>query len=141
MDSIKKFARKKSPWLFTYETGGCNGCAIELVDSLTPRHDAERFGALLKGSPRHADIFLVCGALSRQSKPRLERLYSQMPSPKKVIAVGTCACSGGIFHNCYSVHGGTDKAIPVDVYIPGCPPRPEAIIDGILKALEVKKGK
>jgi len=131
----------KSPWLIHYDTGGCNACDIEVLAALTPRFDLERFGILHKGSPRHADILIVTGALNRHTRARLERIYAQMPNPKFVIAVGTCACSGGVYHSCYNVYHGVDKAIPVDVYIPGCPPRPENIIYGVIKLLEkIKKG-
>ncbi|HEX68683.1 MAG TPA: NADH-quinone oxidoreductase subunit B [Candidatus Bathyarchaeota archaeon] len=123
-----------------FNTGGCNGCDIELVAALTPRFDVERFGILLKGSPRHADILAVTGPITLQVRKRLLRVYEQMPEPKYVIAVGTCACSGAPFKDCYNVYSGVDAVIPVDVYIPGCPPKPEAIIDGIAKLLEKIRG-
>lgn len=99
----------------------------------------ERFGILLKGTPRHADILVCSGPVTRQVKDRLVRIYEQMPEPKFVVAVGTCACSGGVFKNCYNVGGGIDSAIPVSVYIPGCPASPKAIIDGVVKLLESLK--
>lgn len=126
---------KRSPWLFHYNTGSCNGCDIELVAALTPKHDAERFGAVLKPSPRHADIFVVTGPVTRQSAARLKTLYDQIPEPKKVVAIGSCACSGGIFRNNYSVKNGIDKVIPVDMYVAGCAARPEAILNAILKVI------
>lgn len=89
----------------------------------------------MKGSPRHADILAVTGPVTLQVKRRLLRVYEQMPEPKHVIAIGSCACSGAPFKDCYSVYGGVDTIIPVDVYVPGCPPKPEAIIDGIAKLL------
>jgi len=95
----------------------------------------ERFGILLKPSPRHADILVISGGVTEQVKPRLKRIYEQMPSPKFVVALGSCGCSGGIFKDCYGIVGGADKVVPVDVYVPGCPPRPEAIIDVIAKLL------
>lgn len=133
---ILSWARSKSPWVLHFNTGACNGCDIEVLALLTPRYDLERFGAVLVPSPRQADLLLVTGTVTRQSAARLRTLYSQMPSPKSVVAVGACACSGGIFRNCYGTLGGVDKVIPVDVYVPGCPPKPEAMIHGIAKLLE-----
>ena len=117
-------------------TGSCNGCDIEIVDSLTPRFDVERFGVRLVDTPRHADVLLVTGPVTRQMAPRLKRLYDQTPEPRYVIAVGTCATSGGVFHSHYNTLGGVDQVIPVDMYIPGCPVAPEALIDAIYKLLE-----
>ncbi|MCB0000673.1 MAG: NADH-quinone oxidoreductase subunit NuoB, partial [Anaerolineales bacterium] len=101
-----------------------------------PRYDVERLGVKLQGSPRHADVLICTGPVTRQSKDRLRRIYEQMPEPKFVIAVGSCAISGGAFQGCYNVIGHIDEVIPVDVYVPGCPPRPEAIIDGVVKLLQ-----
>ena len=131
-----KWARTKSPWIIHFNTGGCNGCDIELVAALTPRFDLERFGILLEGSPRHADILVVTGPVTLQVKDRLVRVYEQMPEPKHVIAVGTCAISGAPFKECYNVRGGIDTVLPVDAFVPGCPPKPEAIIDGIAKLIQ-----
>jgi Ni,Fe-hydrogenase III small subunit len=112
-----------------------------LVAALTPRFDVERFGILLEGSPRHADILAVTGPVTLQVKDRLLRIYEQMPEPKHVVALGACALSGAPFKDCYSVHGGVDTVLSVDAYVPGCPPKPEAIIDGIAKLLgKIKKG-
>jgi len=133
---LVSFFRKKSPWLLHFNTGGCNGCDIELIAALTPRYDVERFGMQLRGSPRHADILVVTGPVTRQTKDRLIRIYEQMPEPKLVVAVGSCPASGCVFHDCYNVLGPLDKFIPVDAYVPGCPPKPEAIIFGLVKALE-----
>ncbi|RLF14945.1 MAG: hydrogenase [Thermoprotei archaeon] len=119
-----------------FPCGGCNGCDIEVVAALTPLYDAERFGVLLKGTPRHADILLVTGVVTMQIKDRLKRVYEQVPDPKVVIAVGDCAISGCVFDGSYAVAGPVDKVIPVDVYIAGCPPKPEAILAGVVKALE-----
>jgi NADH-quinone oxidoreductase B subunit len=139
---VLDWARIKSPWVIHFNTGGCNGCDIELVAALTPRFDVERFGILLEGSPRHADILAVTGPVTAQVKDRLLRIYEQMPEPKHVVAIGACALSGAPFKDCYNVHGGIDMLLPVDAYIPGCPPKPEAIIDGIAKLIEkIKKGK
>jgi len=134
-DKIILWSRLKSPWILHFNSGACNGCDIEVVDALTPRFDIERFGIVLKATPRHADVLVISGPVTRQQAKRLKRIYDQMPEPKFVLAVGTCACSGGVFDGCYSVVGGVDKIIPVSAYIPGCPVRPEAIIDGVVKLI------
>jgi len=134
--SLLKWARIKSPWILHFNSGACNACDIEVVALLTPRFDIERFGALLKATPRHADVLVATGPVTRQAALRLKRIYEQMPEPKFVIAVGTCASSGAPFNKCYNVLGGVDKVIPVDVYVPGCPPKPEAILYGVTKLLE-----
>lgn len=134
-DRITRWARQKSPWIVHFNSGACNACDIETVAALTPRFDVERFGVQLKGSPRHADVLVCTGPVTRQMKDRLVRIYEQMPEPKLVVAVGTCACSGGVFQGCYCVEGGVDAAIPVSAYVPGCAARPEAIIDGVVKLL------
>jgi len=108
---------------------------------LTPRYDVERLGVLLEPSPRHADVLLATGVVTRQCADRLKRIYEQMPKPKSVVAIGACACSGGVFEGNYNVIGGVDKIIPVDSYVPGCAPKPEAIIDGIAKLLNGEGGK
>jgi ech hydrogenase subunit C len=135
-----KWSRAKSPWILHFNTGGCNGCDIEVVAALTPRFDIERFGIIQRGSPRHADILVVTGPVTRQVKDRLVRIYEQMPEPKFVIAVGTCAISGAPFMSCYNVYGGIDTVIPVNAYVPGCPPKPEAIIDGLVKLISKLRG-
>ncbi|MCL1873909.1 MAG: NADH-quinone oxidoreductase subunit B family protein [Clostridiales bacterium] len=129
------WSRRKSPWIIHFNAGACNGCDIEVVDALTPRYDVERFGMLLKGTPRHADVLVCTGAVTLQTRDRLKRIYEQMPEPKFVLAVGTCACSGGIFEDCYCVSGGMDTVVPVSAYIPGCAARPEAILDAVVKLL------
>ncbi|MGP3667810.1 MAG: NADH-quinone oxidoreductase subunit B family protein [Candidatus Bathyarchaeota archaeon] len=129
-------ARLKSPWILHFNCGSCNGCDIEVLACLTPRFDVERFGMLHMGNPKHADILLVTGPANRRNARVLKTLYAQTPEPKVVVAIGTCACSGGIFHNCPNILGGVDKVIPVDVYVPGCAARPEAIIDGVVLALQ-----
>jgi NADH:ubiquinone oxidoreductase subunit B-like Fe-S oxidoreductase len=101
-----------------------------------PRFDVERFGAILRGSPRHADVLVVTGSVSMQVKDRLIRVYEQMPEPKFVVAVGACATGAGVFQKCYNTHDGVDKVIPVDAYIPGCAARPDAILDGVVKLLK-----
>jgi NADH-quinone oxidoreductase B subunit len=137
---LLNWARRKSPWLLHFNTGACNGCDIEVVALLTPRYDVERFGIKLEPSPRHADVLVVTGVVTKQCISRLKTIYQQIPAPKFVIAIGACACSGGIFQGCYGVSQRLDKIIPVDVYIPGCPPKPEAIVQGVAKLLEKLKG-
>ncbi len=139
MEKIKTWARINSPWLVHYNSGSCNGCDIEILATLTPRYDLERFGVKLQGSPRHADVLICTGPVTRQSRERLLRVYAQMPEPKFVISVGSCSITGGAFQGCYNILGGIDDVIPVDVYVPGCPPRPEAIIYGVVQLLEKLK--
>lgn len=136
LKSLVTWARTRSPWLIHFNAGACNGCDIEVVAVLTPRYDVERFGALIKGTPRHADVMVVSGSVPRKIRDRLRRIYDQMPEPKFVVAVGSCAISGGVFQDCYNVMEGVDKVIPVNAYIPGCPPKPEAILDGVVKLLK-----
>lgn len=122
----------KSPWVFLVNCGSCNGCVIEVVACLTPRYDVERIGGKLVHSPKHADVLLVTGATTLKMGDKLKRVYDQMPAPKKVVAIGSCAISHGIFTGSYNMSDTTDKLIPTDAYIPGCPPRPEAIVRGLL---------
>lgn len=131
-----KWARKRSPFVYHVGASACNNCDIEILDCLTPKFDVERFGITLVGSPRHADILLVTGAVNRQIAKRLMEVYEQTPNPKLVVAVGVCALSGDMFRDSYNFAGPLDRLIHVDMYIPGCPPKPEAIIMGIVKALE-----
>ncbi len=132
---IVRWARRKSPWILHFNTGACNACDIEIIATLTPRFDLERFGVQLKGTPRHADILVCSGPVTLQIRDRLLRIYEQMPEPKLVVAVGSCATSGGVFRGLYNVEGGIDRVIPVNAYIPGCPASPKAIIDGVAKLL------
>lgn len=125
----------KSLWVYHTNCGACNGCDIEVINVLTPYYDAERFGIRLVGSPRHADVLLVSGPVTRQVRPALERLHQATPAPKLVVAIGTCATGGGIWFDSYNVVGPVDKVIPVNFYVPGCPPRPEAILHGVAVAL------
>lgn len=139
--SLLAISRRKSPWLLHFETGSCNGCAIEVFACLTPLYDLERFGIINTGNPKHADLFVVTGCVSSRSGRVLVNLYNQIPNPKVVVAVGVCACTGGIFHDAYNLAPGVDRVIPVDVYVPNCPARPEAIIDGILHGVELLENK
>jgi len=139
LDKVVNWARIKSPWILHYNSGSCNACDIETLAALTPRYDLERFGVLLKAVPRHADVLVCTGAVTKQSRERLKRIYEQMAEPKFVVAVGTCACSGGVFRGCYCIEGGIDAVIPVSAYIPGCAARPEAIIDGVVKLVSSLK--
>jgi ech hydrogenase subunit C len=134
MGLIKK-SRVKSPWIIHYDCTSCNGCDIETLACLTPLYDVERFGIINVGNPKHADVLVVTGSVNKRNVRVLQNIYNQMPEPKAVVAVGACACTGGIFKECYNVLGGVDRVLPVDVYVPGCCARPEAIIDGIVLAL------
>jgi ech hydrogenase subunit C len=125
----------KSPWLLHYDGSSCNGCDIEVLACTTPVYDVERFGVINTGNPMHADIFLITGGINSQNASVVKQIYEQMPQPKVVIAVGTCACTGGIFKECYNIKGGADTVIPVDIYVPGCAARPESIIDGVVKGI------
>ncbi len=129
MDSFKR-----ALWVYHLNTGSRNGCDIEIVAALTPRYDVERFGIKLVGSPRHADVLLMTGPVTRQMESRVRRLYAQTPAPKVVMVIGNCGVEGDVFHESYNLIGPIDQIIPVDVYVLGCPPRPEAIIDGVVKA-------
>ncbi len=140
MFNLKKY-RKKSPWILHYNAGSCNGCDIEILASLSPKYDLERFGVINTGNPKQSDIFLVTGPVTYRSRERLIELYTQMPEPKVVIVVGSCSCTGGVFRDMYNVEDGVDRYIPVDIYIPGCATSPELIIDGLVKGLEVLEQK
>jgi NADH-quinone oxidoreductase B subunit len=136
MVNLFKWGLKKSPWVFHLGASACNNCDIEILDALTPKFDVERFGIVLVGSPRHADALLVSGIVNRQSIERVKRVYEQVPAPKLVVAIGVCAASANMFRDSYNYVKPVDEIIPVDVYVPGCPPKPEAIIAGVVKALE-----
>ena len=131
----------KSPWLLHYDGSSCNGCDIEVLACTTPVYDIERFGIINTGDPFQADILLITGGINSQSESVVKQIYSQMPNPKVVVAVGICACTGGIFKTCYNIKGGVDTVIPVDIYVPGCAARPESIIDGVVKGLGVLEEK
>jgi len=140
---LKLKALTKSPWVFHVSAGSCNNCDIEILDCLCPRFDIERFGALLVGSVRHADALLVTGAMNRKSAMRVKKLYDQAPKPCLVLAIGTCACDQGIYRGSYALTTPLDELLPgaVTAYVPGCPPKPEAIISGLVKALQTLQDK
>ncbi|MCX6559812.1 MAG: NADH-quinone oxidoreductase subunit B family protein [Candidatus Aminicenantes bacterium] len=135
LKKLTRWSRIKSPWILHLNSGACNACDIEVVAALTPRFDVERFGVLLKATPRHADVIIATGPVTRQLKDRIIRIYEQTPDPKFVVAVGACAMSGCVYRGAYNIMGGLDQVIPVDVYVPGCPARPDAILDGVVKLL------
>lgn len=135
LNKLTRWSRIKSPWILHLNSGACNACDIEIVAALTPRFDVERFGVLLKATPRHADVIIASGPVTRQIRDRIVRIYDQTPNPKFVIAVGACAMSGCVYRGAYNILGGIDQVIPVDMYVPGCPARPDAIVDGVVKLL------
>lgn len=126
---------KRSVYVYRVDCGGCNGCEIEIFATITAAFDAERFGIKVVPSPRHADVLLYTGAMTRAMREPALRAYHAAPDPKIVISYGACGCTGGIFHDNYCVWGGTDPILPVDVYIPGCPPSPPVTIYGFACAL------
>ena len=132
---------KKSPWLFHINAGSCNGCDIELVSVLTPRYDAERFGFRLTGTPRQADIVVVSGPITMQSRDRLIRTLAQVPEPKCVVSLGSCPRSGNVFKGSFAIDGPLEKYTHVDVSIGGCTPKPEAIVAGLAKASAILEEK
>ena len=131
----------KSPWIIHYDGSSCNGCDIEVLAALTPLYDAERFGVINTGNPKHADIFVVTGGVHAQNAPVIKQIYDQMLEPKVVVACGACACGGGVYQECYNVMGGTDAIIPVDAYVPGCAVRPEAIMDAVVAGVQILEEK
>lgn len=139
MTAAPKF--NKSPWVVHFNCNSCNGCDIEFLACLTPMYDLERFGVLHVGNPKHADVLVVTGSVNHRNSRVLRNVYDQMPDPKVVVAMGVCASTGGIFADGYNVLGGIDKVLPVDVFVPGCPARPEAMIDGVLKAAQILEAK
>ena len=128
------YCRRRSPWLFHMNAGSCNGCDIELIASLPPRYAAEQLGVRLEGSPRHADILCITGPVTHNSVQAIKTVYGQVCGPKAVVAIGSCPATTNVFIDSRTVDGPLNKHIPVDVFVPGCPPRPDAIILGIAKA-------
>jgi NADH-quinone oxidoreductase B subunit len=132
--NLVNWARSRSPWPLGY---GLACCAIEMMATGASTHDMSRFGMeVFRSSPRQADVMIVAGTVTHKMAPRLRRLYEQMPEPKWVIAMGNCASSGGEFWDSYATLQGVDTVVPVDVYVPGCPPRPEALLEGLLRLRE-----
>lgn len=131
----------KSPWVVHYNCNSCNGCDIEFLALLTPMYDLERFGILHVGNPKHADVLVVTGSVNHRNARVLRNVYAQIPEPKVVVAMGVCTASGGIYDGAYNILGGIDRVIPVDVFVCGCPPKPEAMIDGIIKAAGILEEK
>ncbi len=131
---IVQLSRRKSPWVYVLNAGSCNGCDIEIGACLSPRYDLEQIGALRQGSPKHADILLITGPLTLRSAEAVRSIYAQIPEPKAVVAVGSCPATGNVFAGSPTVEDGVLKVIPVDVFVPGCPPRPQAILAGVLEA-------
>ncbi|HXJ80887.1 MAG TPA: NADH-quinone oxidoreductase subunit NuoB [Candidatus Methylomirabilis sp.] len=128
-------SRRKSPWIYHAAAGSCNGCDIEIIPCITPRYDAEQIGVVLQTTPKHADILLVTGAHTRRLREAVLDIYTEMPSPKAVVAIGSCPASCNVFYGSPTLVGDTiDEVIPVDVWVPGCPPRPQLIMDGIAQA-------
>ncbi|QQK73003.1 NADH-quinone oxidoreductase subunit B family protein [Pectobacterium versatile] len=126
---------QRSAYVYRVDCGGCNGCEIEIFAAITPLFDAERFGIKVVASPRHADILLFTGAVTRAMRVPALRAYESAPDPKICISYGACGCGGGIFHDLYCVWGGSESIVPIDVWIPGCPPTPAATIHGFAVAL------
>ena len=137
MNRWKRFlcsCRRRSPWLFHMNSGSCNGCDIELIACLTPRYDAEQLGVRLQGSPRHADILCITGPVTQNSVHAIRTVYDQVPEPKAVVAIGSCPATTNVFIDSRVLAGPLNRHIPVDVFVPGCPPRPDAILQGVAKA-------
>lgn len=132
---LANWSRVKSPWVTIFNSGACNACDIEIIACLMPHFDVERFGILAKGSPRHADILIITGNVTLKQASRLRRVWEQMPEPKYVIAMGACGASGGVFQGLYHVVESVDSIVPVDVYVAGCPPRPDEIINAVVTCL------
>ena len=137
LDRLMCTCRRRSPWLFHMNSGSCNGCDIELVAAITPRYDAEQLGVQLEGSPRHADILCITGTVTRNAVSAVETVYGQVLNPKAVVAIGSCPATTNVFIDSRTIDGPLNKHIPVDVFVPGCPPRPDAIIQGIVKAATI----
>jgi NADH-quinone oxidoreductase subunit B len=132
LDKVVNWSRSRSLWPLTF---GLACCAIEMMSTGAARFDLDRFGVLFRASPRQADLIIIAGTVTKKMVPVIKTVYEQMPEPRYVVAMGACACSGGIFDT-YSTVQGIDEVLPVDVYIPGCPPRPEGLLYGLMKLQE-----
>lgn len=130
VEDVVKWARAGSLWPMTF---GLACCAVEMMHSAASRYDMERFGVLFRPSPRQSDLMIVAGTLTNKMAPALRKVYDQMPEPRYVISMGSCANGGGYYHHSYSVVRGVDRIVPVDIYVPGCPPTAEALIYGVLQ--------
>jgi Ni,Fe-hydrogenase III small subunit len=140
LDPLIKTARRRSAWLFHANAGSCNGCDIELAACVAPRYDIEQLGIRFEASPRHADIVVVSGPVTRTTCEALQTVYAQVPDPKVVVALGSCPASCNVFAGSPTVVGPLDRVLPVDVYVPGCPPSPDAIVAGIAEAIAILAG-
>jgi Ni,Fe-hydrogenase III small subunit len=138
---LKEAVLSRSINVFHLSSGSCNNCDIEILDCLTPRFDLERFGVTLVGSIKHADAMFCTGSANRLAVPIIKRLYEQMPKPGFVIVWGACGCSRGLFKDSYNTAAPLDEIIPVDAYIPGCPPKPEAVIAALGKLVAMIRAK
>jgi membrane-bound hydrogenase subunit mbhJ len=137
LEGLLSISRRKSPWLYCLNAGSCNGCDIEIAATMGPRYDPEQVGALRQGSPKHADILLVTGPLTLRTQDALRDIWGQIPRPRAVVAIGSCPASGNVFAGSPTVVGSLAQVIPVDVYVPGCPPRPQAILQGCIQAAQL----
>ena len=139
VDDLVNWARKGSLWPMTF---GLACCAVEMMHAATPRYDMERFGLVFRASPRQSDVMIVAGTLTNKMAPALRKVYDQMPEPRWVVSMGSCANGGGYYHYSYSVVRGCDRIVPVDIYVPGCPPTAEGLLYGLLQlSKKVKSNK